>query len=77
MVLFQSFTNLVKISHKSIYLASFVIILTALMLLLNIGCGEAVAGLAALGAGAVYFAALSLFRKKLSRKIVFTAYPLD
>ena len=29
MVLFQSFTNLVKISHKSIYLASFVIILTA------------------------------------------------
>jgi sigma-E factor negative regulatory protein RseC len=60
-----------------VYVFPFVIILTALMLLLNIGCGEAISGLVALGAGAVYFAVLSLFRKKLSRKIVFTAYPID
>ncbi|MBO7213342.1 MAG: SoxR reducing system RseC family protein [Rikenellaceae bacterium] len=60
-----------------VYVFPFVIILTALMLLLNFGCGEVISGLVALGTGAVYFAVLSLFRKKLSRKIVFTAYPID
>ncbi len=60
-----------------VYVFPFVIILTALMLLLNFGSGEVISGLVALGTGAVYFAVLSLFRKKLSRKIVFTAYPID
>ena len=60
-----------------VYLFPFVIILTVLMLLLEIGQSELVAGVASLVVGGVYFMVLSLFRKKFSRKIVFTAYPLD
>jgi sigma-E factor negative regulatory protein RseC len=60
-----------------VYVYPFVIILTTLLLLLHIGSSEVVAGLSALGAGAIYFIILSFFKKRLSRKIIFTAYPLD
>lgn len=60
-----------------VYVFPFVIILTVLLISLQLNAGELISGLLALGCGALYFVILSLFRNKFTKKIVFTAYPID
>ena len=56
------------------YAAPAVVLVAALAILVASGMGEGIAALASLGAVAVYFAALWLFRDKLAQKISFSIH---
>lgn len=59
------------------YIYPFLLMLAALLVLLHVGLGELAAGLLALGALAVYFFVVWLFRSKISREIVFKIRKLE
>lgn len=60
-----------------VYAVPAIILVTFLLYLQHLGASELVTGLTILGAIALYFFVLYLFRGKIGRRICFTISPLD
>ena len=54
------------------YVAPLVVLVGTLAIAISLNCSEGVAALISLGATALYYAILYLFRNKISRKVIFT-----
>lgn len=59
------------------YILPFILIITILLVLLEIGTSELCAGLASLGSLVVYYIVLWVFRGRMAREITFCIQKLD